>query len=139
MEFDKKFGAFADEADYISGIKQDLDADEPIGFFMFVGLGMSTFKLSGRARIRFVTACVRKALQVGAVPCIPGFPEYKDGWVSTDAYGTKPGDIYRNVLNEWIEAGAGAVPPWTGVWFGLPSQVTPVEKAEFIPPEKRRR
>ncbi len=139
MKPDKKYGWYDSEADYLSYFKGTLIDDEPIGFFACVGDAIRTFKLSGPARIRFVAACVRKLLQLGAVTCIPGSPEYNHDWVSTDAYGTKSGDIYRNVLNEWIEAGASAVPPWTGVWFGLPSQVTPVEKAEFIPPEKRRR
>ncbi len=125
----KKLGTYEDEADYLSEFEVDLNEDEPLAFFQFIYAAMDRFQLGSAARVNFVARCVTKCLQLGAVPCVPGGPDYDHDWVSTAKYGTKPADILRNVMEEWIADGAQRLEPWTGPFFGLPKDVVPLEKA----------
>lgn len=128
MKFDKKFGWYDSTEEFIAVFPDRINF-EPEGFYACANDGIRLFRLSGTQLVGFADRCVGEYLRRGAVPCRPGAPDYDEDWVELPGYGATADEIRHNVIAEWVAAGAGEIPPWTGVWFGLPKHVTPLAKA----------
>ena len=107
--------------------------DEPVGMYYIVGWALSNFGMQGIEAIEYVDRCIAVLLQSGAVPCQPGYPEYRE-YIEDWSYGTEPDAIRKAVVAEWVANGAGILEHWTGPFFGAPgTSVVPESQATRFP------
>ena len=111
-----------------------IEDDEPEGFYHVVNHALGFYPDDRQAQLAFLNRCFDALDAIGAIPCRPGSPDYDEFWVEEPRYGRDRSEIRRAVIAEWLANGAGPMEIWTGVFFGMPDHVTPLDTARrYIP------
>lgn len=96
--------------------------------WQLVAAGREGFGLEGDALADFMRRCIKELLSRGAVP-VYGGGGTKHHWIVQRQYGTRPEEILKNVMDEWLAQGAPVDAPGE-LWFALPERAwTPPDEA----------
>lgn len=100
-------------AEYLETLPGETDG-EGESLFRIVPAGRS-FGFQGEDLAEFVSLCVRRLLESGALPVIYA-KEGKLQWAEQTHYGATPQEVSNAIVSEWLRNGGGQ-PDWSDVWF----------------------
>ena len=112
-----------------------IEDDEPEGFYNAINSALGFYPEDRQAQLAFLNRCFDALDRIGAVPCKSAYWNHQLGWIEVIKYGRDRADIRRAVIAEWLANGAGPMEIWSGVFFGIPEHVTPLDQAIGYVPE----
>jgi hypothetical protein len=134
MEPGGDFNPFTRPDTFPDSLAVRIAGDEPEGFYKAINRAIRFFPKDRQAQFAFLDHCFDALDAIGAVPCRPGSPDYDEFWVEEPRYGRGRQEIRRAIVAEWLANGAGPMEIWSGVFFGMPDHVTPLDRARrYIP------
>jgi hypothetical protein len=96
---------------YVTELKEDR-----VGLWWIIGSGKEDFEFTGKKLHDFIYLVIKTLIENGGVVGDDA-NSTKIIHIPTTRYGTKPDEIARAVLDEWIKAGEPDIDPWTGLVF----------------------
>jgi len=103
--------------EWINRIPNELPVDA-VGLWQIIPVAREDFGLEDDELIHCVERAIAALLERGAKPVRGGVGTDHD-WIEQTQYGTRPDEITRNIITEWVSWGMGD-PTVGGLWFALP-------------------
>jgi hypothetical protein len=102
-------------SEHIEGFVSELKNDR-VGLWDIIRSGRGEFEFTGKQLHDFIHLVIKTLIENGGVVGDDA-NSTKIIHIPTMRYGTKPDEIARAVLDEWIKAGEPDIDPWTGLVF----------------------
>lgn len=99
----------------LEGFVTELKEDR-VGLWYIIKIGRYSFEFTGKQLHDFITLVIKTLIENGGVVGDDA-DSTKIIHIPTTRYGTKPDEIARAVLDEWIKSGEPDIDPWTGLVF----------------------